>query len=87
MTSQSKTFVGVDIGSVSLNIAVVDERFRLLESIYERTRGQPIPVLIDILESLERHFAELSGAVATGSGRDLIATVMGIEKENEIMEF
>ena len=85
MTSQSRTFVGIDMGSVSLNIAVVDERFRLLESVYERTRGQPIPVLIDILESLERHFAELSGAVATGSGRDLIASVMGIDKENEII--
>ena len=49
MTSQSKIFMGIDVGSVSLNIAVIDEKLRLLESVYERTRGQPIPVLIDVL--------------------------------------
>jgi predicted CoA-substrate-specific enzyme activase len=85
MTSQTKTFMGIDIGSVSLNIAVVDEQLRLLESAYERTRGQPIPVLIDVLEGLEKHFPELWGAVCTGSGRDLIADVMGVDKENEII--
>jgi predicted CoA-substrate-specific enzyme activase len=85
MTSQGRTFIGIDIGSVSLNIAVVDEQLRLLESVYERTRGQPIPVLVDALEGLERHFPELCRAVCTGSGRDLIADVMGIDKENEII--
>jgi len=85
MTSQSKNFMGIDIGSVSLNIAVVDEKLRLLESVYERTRGQPIPVLIEVLEGLGKHFPELCGAVCTGSGRDLIADVMGIDKENEII--
>jgi predicted CoA-substrate-specific enzyme activase len=85
MTDQSKAFMGIDIGSVSLNIAVIDERLRLLESVYERTRGQPISVLIDVLESLEKRFPELWGAVCTGSGRDLIANVMGIDKENEII--
>jgi predicted CoA-substrate-specific enzyme activase len=77
--------MGIDIGSVSLNIAVIDERLRLLESVYDRTRGQPIPALIEVLESLGRHLPELCGIVSTGSGRDLIADVMGIDKENEII--
>jgi predicted CoA-substrate-specific enzyme activase len=85
MTGQSRIFMGIDIGSVSLNIAVIDERLRLLESVYERTRGQPIPVLIDALRGVERHFPELCGAVCTGSGRDLIANVMGVGRENEII--
>jgi predicted CoA-substrate-specific enzyme activase len=85
MTGQSKTFMGIDIGSVSLNIAVIDERLRLLESVYERTRGQPLPVLIEVLEGLGKRFPELCGAVCTGSGRDLIADVMGVDKENEII--
>ncbi|HEU65929.1 MAG TPA: 2-hydroxyglutaryl-CoA dehydratase, partial [Chloroflexi bacterium] len=85
MTSQSKTFMGIDIGSVSLNIAVIDKELRLLESVYERTRGQPIPVLIGVLEDLEEDFPELCGAVCTGSGRNLIANVMGADKENEII--
>ncbi|MFC1927674.1 acyl-CoA dehydratase activase [Chloroflexota bacterium] len=77
--------MGIDIGSVSLNIAVIDEKLRLLESVYERTRGQPIPVLINVFERLEKHFPELCGAVCTGSGRDLLANVMGVDKENEII--
>jgi predicted CoA-substrate-specific enzyme activase len=85
MTSQSKTFMGIDIGSVSLNIAVIDEKLRLLESVYERTRGQPIPVLIDVFEGLEEDFPELCGAVCTGSGRNLIADVIGVDTENEII--
>jgi predicted CoA-substrate-specific enzyme activase len=85
MTSQRKTFMGIDMGSVSLNIAVIDEEFRLLESIYERTKGQPIPVLINVIESLEKDFPELCGTVCTGSGRNLIAEVMGVDKENEII--
>jgi len=85
MTSRSKTFMGIDIGSVSLNIAVIDEELRLLESVYERTRGQPIPVLIGVFGGLKKDFPELCGAVCTGSGRNLIADVMGVDKENEII--
>ncbi len=85
MTSHNKTFMGIDIGSVSLNIAVIDKEFHLLKSVYKRTRGQPIPVLIDVLEGLEKGFPELCGAVCTGSGRNLIAEVMGADKENEII--
>ncbi|MFO7772592.1 MAG: acyl-CoA dehydratase activase [Dehalococcoidia bacterium] len=84
MTGQSKTFMGIDIGSVSLNIAIIDDEFRLLESVYERTRGQPIPALLGIFEGLEKDFPEVCGAVCTGSGRNLIADVIGVDRENEI---
>ncbi|MFP3898274.1 MAG: acyl-CoA dehydratase activase [Dehalococcoidia bacterium] len=85
MMGPSKTFMGIDIGSVSLNIAVVDEKFQILKSVYERTRGQPIPALIRVLGGLERDFPELCGAVCTGSGRKLIAEVIGADRENEII--
>jgi len=87
MKSQSKnrTFMGIDIGSVSLNIAVINEKCGLIGSVYERTRGQPIQLLIDVFEGLEKDFPELCGAVCTGSGRNLIADVVGVDKENEII--
>lgn len=84
MTTQSRIYMGIDVGSVSLNIAIVDEELRLLGSVYERTRGQPIPVLIDILEGLKKDFPRLNGVLSTGSGRNLIADTLDIEKENEI---
>jgi len=85
MPSRSKIYMGLDLGSVSLNIAIVDEERRLLESVYERTRGQPIPVLIDIFEALKKDFPGLDGVVGTGSGRNLLAEILGIDKENEII--
>jgi len=77
--------MGIDIGSVSLNVAIIDEQLRLLKSIYRRTSGQPIPVLIDVLEGLKDDFPLLSGVVGTGSGRELIADILGIDDENEIL--
>ena len=77
--------MGIDVGSVSLNIAIIDEQVNLLHSIYERTKGQPIPALLDAFNSLIKDFPKLEGVITTGSGRELIADILGIEKENEIM--
>ena len=77
--------MGMDIGSVSLNIAVVDEELQVLQSLYHRTKGQPIRVLMDVLDSLKRDFPWVSGVAATGSGRTLIGDILGIAKENEII--
>ena len=35
-------FLGIDVGSVSTNLVVIDEDGRLLSKVYLRTRGQPI---------------------------------------------
>ncbi|MCX5998788.1 MAG: 2-hydroxyglutaryl-CoA dehydratase, partial [Chloroflexi bacterium] len=78
MTGQNGVYMGIDVGSVSLNIAIVDAESRILASVYRRTRGQPISVLADVLESLSRDFPQSNGAVATGSARNLIADVLSI---------
>ena len=85
MTNQSKTYMGIDIGSVSLNIAIIDEELRLLKSVYKRTSGQPIPALIEVFEDLKKDFPQLNELISTGSARNLIADCLGIEKENEII--
>jgi len=77
--------MGIDVGSVSLNIAILDDEVRLLESVYERTKGQPIPVLIDVLDRLKKDFPQLNGAASTGSARNLIADILEIDRENEIV--
>jgi predicted CoA-substrate-specific enzyme activase len=85
MAELGKLYMGIDVGSVSLNIAIIDQQFRLLSSVYERTKGQPIPVLLEVFNGLVKNFPHMSGVVATGSGRDLIASVLGVDKENEIL--
>ena len=85
MADRDKLYMGIDIGSVSLNIAIIDEKVHLLASVYERTKGQPVPVLLDALNRLAGDFPRVSGVLATGSGRDLVADILGVNKENEII--
>jgi len=85
MADRVKLYMGIDIGSVSLNIAIIDEEVRLLASVYERTKGQPVPVLLDALNRLAGDFPRVSGVVGTGSGRDLVADILHVDKENEII--
>ena len=85
MTHREKLYMGIDVGSVSLNIAIIDEQVNLLHSIYQRTKGQPIPALLDAFNNIVKDFPKLEGVITTGSGRELIADILGLEKENEIM--
>lgn len=85
MATRDKLYMGIDIGSVSLNIAVIDEQMNLLESVYQRTMGQPIPALLDAFARLAKSFPKVDGVVATGSGRELVSDVLDVDKENEII--
>ena len=38
-------YLGVDAGSVSINLVLIDSRYRLIEKLYLRTQGRPIEVL------------------------------------------
>ena len=35
-------YLGVDVGSVSTNLVILDEVGHVVESVYVRTQGQPI---------------------------------------------
>ncbi|UCC60901.1 MAG: CoA activase [Dehalococcoidia bacterium] len=85
MAERNKRYMGIDIGSVSLNIAIIDEQVNLLKSVYQRTKGQPVTALLDAFNDLIKAFPVLDGVVATGSGRDLVAEMLGVDKENEIL--
>ena len=85
MAERNKLYMGIDIGSVSLNIAIIDDKANLLESIYQRTKGQPVPALLDAFKNLVKDFPKLNGVVATGSGRELVANILGVDKDNEIL--
>lgn len=84
-------YIGVDTGSVSTNIALLDENKRLLIKKYKKTNGKPIEVvrdtLYEILKDLENYNvnASVAGVCTTGSGRYLIADYIGADVvKNEI---
>ncbi len=80
-------FLGIDVGSVSVNTVVMNEDREVLEEHYTRTQGQPLKTVYQVLgEILSRTSAsKLLGVSLTGSGGKLIAELIGAVFENEII--
>ncbi|MGQ9779469.1 MAG: acyl-CoA dehydratase activase [Bacillota bacterium] len=80
-------FLGVDVGSVSTNAVLLDEKGRLLEKVYLRTKGDPIGALREALRCLAPRLAGAAvlGVGTTGSGRQLAKLILGADVvKNEI---
>jgi predicted CoA-substrate-specific enzyme activase len=74
--------LGIDVGSVSTNFALVDEAGRLAKEIYVRTDGRPIEVVARGLHDLRAEFGDrirIVGVGSTGSGRELIGELVGAD--------
>jgi len=75
-------YLGVDIGSVSTNLVLMDTEGNLLHEIYLRTRGRPIEVVDEGLRELQERFdgrVRILGVGTTGSGRELIGELLGAD--------
>jgi predicted CoA-substrate-specific enzyme activase len=86
--SRIKAYLGIDIGSISTNLAVLDEQGRLLAKRYLMTAGRPIEAvrrgLTEIGEEIGERI-EIMGVGTTGSGRYMIADYVGADiVKNEI---
>jgi len=83
-----KAFLGVDIGSISTNLAVIDESCKLIAKRYLMTAGRPIEAVRQGLEEIFREVGdriEIAGVGTTGSGRYMIADYIGADiVKNEI---
>jgi len=83
-----KGFLGVDVGSVSTNLVVIDERGDVVSLIYRRTQGQPINAVQEGLKDLQKDLPsdmEISGVGTTGSARYLSGVIVGADiVKNEI---
>lgn len=81
------TYLGIDVGSVSTNIAVLDDQANVVDSIYVRTNGRPIEAVQDGLRQIRQHNENLTvmGVGTTGSARYLAGIVAGADVvKNEI---
>ncbi|HEY3375236.1 MAG TPA: acyl-CoA dehydratase activase [Candidatus Aquicultor sp.] len=81
-------FLGIDVGSVSTNLVVTDERGDIVNYIYIRTKGQPIVAVKDGMRQLALEISddvELAGVGTTGSARYLSGVMVGADiVKNEI---
>ena len=68
-----RIYLGVDVGSISINTVVMDERFRVVEDVYTWCRGRPFHQLENVLAALVARYGEerfdLVGFTGTGGAR------------------
>ena len=72
-----KTFLGIDVGSISTNLAIVNEQKGIVDKLYLRTEGNPITAIQQGLLQLER--VEIAGVGTTGSARRLAGVIAGAD--------
>jgi predicted CoA-substrate-specific enzyme activase len=81
-------WLGIDVGSVSTNLVLLDPDFKILQGIYLPTMGRPIEVLREGMRQIWERFGErlsILGVGTTGSGRHLAAKMLGADAvRNEI---
>jgi predicted CoA-substrate-specific enzyme activase len=81
----ARFYMGIDLGSVSLNVVVIDEAREIKAATYRRTDGRPLIILRDCLEKLGKDFRTFDGIIATGSGRKLVGNILEVPDVNEIV--
>jgi len=81
-----KSFLGIDVGSVSCNIAIIQGN-KVVYTSYARVHGKPIETLQKEFRKIKNKFPkiEISGSCCTGSARFLIGHIVGADIiKNEI---
>jgi predicted CoA-substrate-specific enzyme activase len=83
-----EAYVGVDIGSISTNVVVIDDRNRVLARRYLMTASRPIEAVKQGLLEVGREIGDkvvIKGAGSTGSGRYMTGEFFGADViHNEI---
>ncbi len=81
-------YMGIDIGSISTNVVVIDSKGNLLSKRYLMTAGRPIEAVRRGLRETALELGdciEIAGVGTTGSGRYMIADYVGADiVKNEI---
>jgi len=81
-------YLGIDVGSVSTNLVLIDEEQNVKEAIYLRTLGRPLDTIKTGLAQLYTKISKstkIKAVGTTGSGRQLAAIVVGADVvKNEI---
>jgi predicted CoA-substrate-specific enzyme activase len=82
-----KYYLGIDVGSVSTDLVVIDENENVIEKLYLKTAGRPINVVKEGMLQLKKKLGDIciAGVGTTGSGRQLAEVMVGADVvKNEI---
>ena len=79
-------YLGIDIGSVSTNLVLIDESGKIIKEIYTMTEGRPIEVVSQCFNTIASEFGRkicIKGVGTTGSGRELLGELVGADTIND----
>ena len=82
----NRAYLGIDVGSVSVDAALVDARGVVLWDLYRRHKGEPLVVAAAAIDEAlaKAPGGKVAGMAATGSGGKLVAELAGGQFVNEI---
>jgi len=81
-TEPIDAYIGVDVGSLSTNVVVMDTDRRILAKAYLMTAGRPLEAIREGLQQVGKEVAgkvRILGAASTGSGRYLTGDFIGAD--------
>ncbi len=79
-----RCIMGLDIGSVTVKVALISENNKVLKTFYERSQGKPLEKLRSIFNKIPKGY-KVIGVGVTGSARTFIGKVVGADLvKNEI---
>jgi predicted CoA-substrate-specific enzyme activase len=83
-----ESYLGIDVGSVTTKLALLDQNDGLISHIYLPTQGKPIEMVQEGLRQIRKQMpgdAEICGVATTGSARYLAGVIVGADLvKNEI---
>ena len=82
------TYLGIDVGSVTTKLALVDEKGKYIDSYMLKTAGKPVEAVQKGLKQIREQAIQeycIKGVGTTGSGRNLAGALVGADViKNEI---
>ena len=67
-------YLGIDIGSVSIKYALIDENGKVKKNDYFRTQGDVVGIIKKLLKQIKKY--EVAGIGTTGSARKFVGTIL-----------
>ena len=77
-----EAYLGIDIGSVSTNLVVIDGAGEVMKEIYVKTDARPVEVVDKALKEIRDELGDrirVCGVGTTGSGRELVGELCGAD--------
>lgn len=78
---KGNAYIGIDAGSTTVKMAVIDKNGNLLHSHYQSNSGNPVPLIKDFLLNFYEKYPKIkvAGTAVTGYGEDIIKNAFKVD--------